>query len=146
MKICTKCLQKLPAEKFAKKNNKQFHAHCKTCQKEVNQKHYIKHTNKIKQKANQSYIERRDFINSLKTNRACVDCGIVYKPWQMDFDHLDSQNKIAGLAQMRSSRYSKEAILEEISKCELVCANCHRDRTYKRNLDGSLTTATSGPV
>jgi len=26
--------------------------------------------------------------------------------------------------------YSKERVLEEIEKCELLCANCHRKVTY----------------
>jgi hypothetical protein len=29
--------------------------------------------------------------------------------------------------------YSREAILKEVAKCELVCSNCHRNRTYERN-------------
>ena len=35
--------------------------------------------------------------------------------------------------------YSKKKVLNEIKKCELVCANCHRARTFKRFNKASLT-------
>jgi hypothetical protein len=49
----------------------------------------------------------------------------------MDFDHLDSTDKIGSISQLVNSLYIKKA-LEEIKKCELVCANCHRMRTWNR--------------
>jgi len=48
----------------------------------------------------------------------------------MDFDHL--RDKRMTIALMASSGYRLEVLKEEVGKCELVCANCHRDRTYKR--------------
>jgi hypothetical protein len=51
----------------------------------------------------------------------------------MDFDHLDSKTKKWNLSQW--TRFAnKELLLEEISKCEVVCSNCHRIRTYNRKL------------
>lgn len=58
----------------------------------------------------------------------CKDCGIQYKPWQMDFDHL--RNKLCNIGRLSLSNL--DTVREEIAKCEVVCANCHRDRTYKR--------------
>lgn len=60
----------------------------------------------------------------------CSDCGVQYNPWVMDFDHRDpSQKKFA-----ISSKYGclPETLEAEIAKCDLVCANCHRERTYRR--------------
>ena len=49
----------------------------------------------------------------------------------MDFDHRDRKTKLTNINRMINYRsYSKEKILEEIEKCDLVCANCHRIRTY----------------
>lgn len=65
---------------------------------------------------------------SLK-NHPCVDCHIIYHPVAMDFDHLPNYIKIAphGLTKLGIKR-----LAEEITKCELVCANCHRVRTFNR--------------
>lgn len=61
-------------------------------------------------------------------NKPCMDCGDWFEPWQMDFDHRDPTTKVKTVGLIKSER----DILTEIAKCDLVCANCHRDRTYKR--------------
>ena len=50
----------------------------------------------------------------------------------MDFDHLLGVNKFNNLSSMISRGCGLEAILEEIKKCEVVCACCHRLRTKRR--------------
>lgn len=59
----------------------------------------------------------------------CLDCGQSFKPCQMDFDHVRGEK--AGFV---SQIGSVKAVLAEIQKCEVVCANCHRIRTQTRNL------------
>lgn len=59
-----------------------------------------------------------------------MDCKRSFPPECMDFDHL--KDKIAAISRMIADFYSKESILEEIKKCELICACCHRIRTKKR--------------
>jgi len=51
----------------------------------------------------------------------------------MDFDHRDKNLKTGNIGSFVSQAYfKKEKLLEEINKCDLVCSNCHRIRTYKR--------------
>lgn len=66
-------------------------------------------------------------------NKPCVDCKKSYPPWIMDFDHLDPTNKIANISKLSKWRGNKEKLLQEINKCELVCSNCHRQRTHDRH-------------
>jgi hypothetical protein len=71
-----------------------------------------------------------EFVILLK-KKPCMDCGVQYPHYVMDFDHRDRQTKIATINSLVNiHRYSKSKILEEIKKCDLVCANCHRERTY----------------
>lgn len=49
----------------------------------------------------------------------------------MQFDHVDD-NKIENVSNL-ARRGSREEVLAEIAKCELVCANCHADRTHYRS-------------
>lgn len=96
-------------------------------------KRYYERNKKLYRQKN---IKRREnlisFVVSLK-QKPCMDCGIQYPPYVMDFDHRDRKAKIAGINQMINVHsYSKKKILEEIDKCDLVCANCHRIRTYCR--------------
>lgn len=82
-------------------------------------------------------------INEIK-NVSCKDCGNRFHPHAMDFDHLESINKHeilrpvnklkAGSGMVRFAiRFGWDKFLEEIAKCEIVCSNCHRMRTYNRS-------------
>lgn len=71
----------------------------------------------------------RAFMNELKS-APCTDCGLSYPPYVMDWDHL--RDKSMNLGRVGSANWSRDRILEEVAKCELVCANCHRERTHRR--------------
>lgn len=76
------------------------------------------------------YQIRKDKIDILKSV-PCMDCGITYPPHVMDFDHVRGEKLFEiGLALSRNKAMPK--ILLEIEKCDVVCSNCHRIRTYNR--------------
>jgi hypothetical protein len=50
----------------------------------------------------------------------------------MEWDHLPGTEKLFALADVRRSSHGRKRILAEVAKCELVCANCHRERTFGR--------------
>lgn len=72
---------------------------------------------------------RRQQLDDWKAGKPCKDCCGVFPVECMDFDHLG--NKEFQIGQSHLS-YSWEKVLAEIAKCDLVCANCHRIRTKKR--------------
>lgn len=57
----------------------------------------------------------------------------------MEFDHSKESNKRGTVSRMVGNGLSLKTILDEVNKCDLVCANCHRMRTYSRN-QWSMTT------
>lgn len=63
-------------------------------------------------------------------DKQCVDCGYS-NSIALEFDHV-SGGKTRGVAETVLGGYSIKRIEEEISKCEIVCANCHRVRTATR--------------
>lgn len=78
------------------------------------------------------YDERKDFNRDIMRgakDKPCEDCGIKYPPYVMDFDHVRGEKvrKVSGL-----TNGSTAVILAEIAKCDVVCANCHRERTFQR--------------
>lgn len=75
--------------------------------------------------------KRADWIWSFK-RRPCDDCGVQHPPYVMQFDHRDGETKKFNLS--AAGRRSKAQILEEIAKCDVVCANCHAVRTFERML------------
>lgn len=86
----------------------------------------------------------RKFVDDLKRGKPCLDCGAVHEPFVMDFDHRDPSTKIGTISRMMESS-TKEAILAEVEKCDLVCSNCHRYRTFGRRSPCTKSTKTSEP-
>ncbi len=72
------------------------------------------------------------FIRGVKTNRPCMDCGKVYPYYVMDFDHVRGEKQFS----LAHGKKTMSAVRKEIEKCELVCANCHRERTFSRLRNG----------
>lgn len=75
---------------------------------------------------------RRARISELK-KRPCADCGGTFDPVCMDFDHRPGEPKIAGVSAMASFK----KMLAEAEKCDVVCANCHRIRTFRKRDHGA---------
>jgi hypothetical protein len=89
-----------------------------------------------------SYVRKNknrvsEFIEQYKKERSCVDCGFSGKefPYVLDFDHVDRKAiKKFNIGSWSHTVLSIEAIKNEIMKCELVCANCHRKRTFSKKI------------
>jgi hypothetical protein len=64
----------------------------------------------------------------LKEGVPCTDCGEVFPVYVMHWDHLPGFEKAGDISTMVANR-TRAAVLEELKKCELVCANCHVLRT-----------------
>jgi hypothetical protein len=69
------------------------------------------------------------FLRDLR-RRSCQDCGKFFPPWVMDFDHRDPTKKSFAIMSGKALLKSRVALLAEIAKCDIVCANCHAIRTY----------------
>jgi hypothetical protein len=67
----------------------------------------------------------------IKVHSVCADCQGWYPGPAMDFDHVRGEKKL-GVATLVKNRSSLVTLLLEIDKCDLVCVNCHRIRTYGR--------------
>lgn len=105
-------------------------SYCKKCHNEYQKAYYKKNPLSI----NSSYLRRkkliRDTIINFK-NIPCYDCGNSYPYYVMDFDHVRGKKKFNLSVAVRHFR-SVKTVIKEIKKCEVVCANCHRERTFSR--------------
>lgn len=78
--------------------------------------------------------DRYDWFLKLKSE-PCSDCWQKFDPVCMDFDHVRGDKKY-GIASIWRDR-DIEKVKDELSKCDLVCSNCHRIRTYSRKVGKS---------
>lgn len=100
-------------------------------QRAAQRRYYLNNKALKNELQNKKRNKMRVYVQELKGSTPCADCGIVYPHYVMDFDHLPGQIKVRGIAKL-SGFSSMAELLEEIDKCEIVCANCHRHRTFTR--------------
>lgn len=64
----------------------------------------------------------REILLEIKRQRGCSRCGID-DPRVLDFHHVDQKDLAVSVLVYRRSL---AAVLEEVERCEVLCANCHR--------------------
>lgn len=98
-------------------------------QRAYSKQHYKKYKQKYLQSNYRRREELRNYIRCIKADTPCTDCSEQYPHYVMDFDHLrDKEGLIAHFVNYNN----KKALDAELKKCEVVCANCHRERSYGR--------------
>ena len=73
---------------------------------------------------------RQIILDHFKSH-SCIDCGET-DPIVLEFDHRDSSDKKFTIANVVSHNLSVKILNEEIAKCDVRCANCHRRRTAEQ--------------
>lgn len=136
MKLCYTCRTDKPEESFNRNRSRRdgLNSICKECSGERSRRYYKENRDKHKKvtaRARDAVKEvNRVNILELLSHSECADCGetdVVV----LEFDHVEGKKR-ENISRMVSNGTSWKAIQEEICKCEVVCANCHRRRTHKR--------------
>lgn len=134
--VCTKCKEVKFTSEFDRRGENYQHW-CKACREANRQLKYMTPEHKEQNaKTKRKRYERcsannKEYIGNYLKTHPCVDCG--EPDWVvLEFDHVrgKKEHTIANLA--KQGYDSLNRIIEEIKKCDVVCANCHRRRTYKR--------------
>lgn len=60
-----------------------------------------------------------------------MDCGMRFHPWVMEFDHRGDVEKRFNISKGHKTGW--KALKAEMDKCDVVCANCHRLRSFSRS-------------
>lgn len=129
MKFCNKCGQFKDESQFSIKNSKtgKRQSICQICHRKYSKKHYNKNKQQYIQKSvkrNKILIQQnKQLINQIKIESGCKICGENCLAC-LDFHHLNEKDKLLNIAW--SLKYSQKTLLKEISKCIVLCSNCHR--------------------
>lgn len=131
--MCSKCQLSKEEIEYHKKANGKLYSQCKSCHAEYRKSHY--HNNK------QYYIDKavkwkeayQEWFYEIKSKLKCELCGEDHLAC-LDFHHDDPNNKEMGVSYLLQRCASKEKILNEIEKCKVACANCHRKLHWKRSM------------
>lgn len=102
-------------------------------QKAAQREAYERDRQAVYRRARRHLAEKRELLNKLK-DAPCADCKVKYPPYVMEWDHI-SDDKVKSVSRMLREG-SVYRLVREIEKCDLVCANCHRERTWNRLMEG----------
>lgn len=82
-------------------------------------------------------VRREESRALIRANKdiPCMDCGEEFPSYVMQFDHREPALKLFTIGSSAGA-YTREEILAEIAKCDVVCANCHAIRTFGQKREG----------
>lgn len=130
VKRCGRCGEVKPFDAFHRRGSK-HQAWCKPCRKEYDAKYFQDNKHRRTTTPAERNAAFRAWYRALKSD-PCADCGQQFPPEAMQWDHRPSEMKVAEVGWL-ASRHCRRKVLEEIAKCDLVCANCHAVRTRTRH-------------
>jgi hypothetical protein len=135
MKLCPRCGLVKPLGEFSPNRARRdgVQSMCKPCRRIYDHERYARiHGREIDNQPLRSEPGRKAWLRSLKDGTPCTDCGRVYPPQVMQWDHKPGFEKVGDISADFWDR-TREEVLAEIAKCDLVCTNCHAIRTFKRS-------------
>lgn len=133
MRTCSRCGETKSLDLFVRdaSRNQGRKYYCKACDTARKREAYAADPKPFRARDAERYATRRAWLWEQKS-KPCTDCGLRWPPYVMQFDHLPQFAKLFGLDMQAVANRSMAAILAEVAKCELVCANCHAIRTHDR--------------
>ena len=124
-KQCTKCGKILPITQFNWRNKAKGtrRSECKYCHSE-----YMK----------QKYQEKKNIVQEIKSSCSCAKCGQT-RGYVLDFHHINPNEKSDSIARLTSNNSKLDKVYDEMKKCIVLCANCHREFHYLQQRNEELT-------
>jgi formate-dependent nitrite reductase cytochrome c552 subunit len=123
VKTCSKCKQNPRLS---------YNRYCRDCHNQRQKEYYKKNP----RSTNESHQRRKALIRDMvieAKRKPCADCHKEYPYYVMDFDHVRGEKKF-NLSVAAVKMRSLETVRKEIEKCDILCANCHRERTFNRTM------------
>lgn len=124
IKTCSCCKKEKLLSEFRKDKTKPsgYQSRCKICAREQSNAHYAKYKDSILKRNNSRAREMKQRLNEYKAEQKCTICN-EEEVVCLDFHHIDPSTKELQLSRVTTESW--ETIMNEVSKCVVVCKNCH---------------------
>ena len=132
LRKCTSCEEIKPLDLFIK-NKECYLGRARTCSKcsyKKSKKWYSDNKERRREAANKRNQDRRDWCIQYLGGK-CMDCDGVFHRSVYDFHHRNKENKVDAISNLLCS---PDKLEDELKKCDLLCANCHRIRHFKEGI------------
>ncbi len=142
-KKCSKCRRSKLINQYSKNKSQEdgYQRSCKKCLAKEQSKSYRKHKKKYIKRERAYKKNKKLKIEIYKEERGCKKCGLK-EHYCLTFHHLDPEQKKFNISNTYGA-VSAETLMEEISKCIVLCFNCHHkfhylERTQKITIEQYL--------
>ncbi len=130
-KRCSKCGLTKPLDDFYRNATRRDgrHSQCIPCKRETDAQDYKVHSRyrSVKDRSLKQRGKLQTLVREYLAEHSCVDCGNT-DVRVLEFDHVRGVKRHHVSVMVRQG-WSIKSVMEEIAKCEVRCANCHRIRT-----------------
>lgn len=132
-KQCCTCHRYLPLTSFNKRAAAPdgLQARCRDCSSDWYQVNKASHMANVRRRNDRTRRELHQLLATYLSEHPCVDCG-ERDIRCLEFDHRDGAAKASDVSRMVAVVRPWRAIVDEIEKCDVRCANCHRRITVQR--------------
>lgn len=129
MKTCCTCRKEKEIEEFGnnQRNKDGKQRQCKDCQAIKDNLSYLKSKAKYKLRSKHLNQSNSKKFEELKKTLKCSKCGDD-RHYVLDFHHTNPENKLNTVSNLVYISWKR--VEEEINKCVVLCANCHREEHY----------------
>jgi len=130
-KICGDCKRELPTSQFGKNRAKAsgLQYRCRSCQAAYKKEWYKTHKQQVLDRNSRNKNRIRNYVRNLKIQGTCNRCS-ESDPSCLVFHHTEPDQKEINISRLARDGCSLSRLKEELEKCELLCANCHRKHHF----------------
>jgi hypothetical protein len=98
-------------------------------------KNYDKNHKEARRQRQCDYRKRtKSWLVEYRVSKGCKNCGEKH-PACLDFHHINRNKHAANFSGLVNLGYGKARLIKEISKCDVLCSNCHRKLHWEENKD-----------
>ena len=127
---CAICGEIKPADAFHRMGTGR-QRYCKPCRRAWDADYWVRRRDFRISQQRERRQKLREWISGIKSSEPCTDCGGYFHFAAMTYDHLPGHEKRGDISDLVAGGY-RSVLVTEMAKCDLVCANCHAIRTYRR--------------
>ena len=126
-KLCNVCHESKHLSEFTKhsESRTKLAYSCKQCWHKIQAKYYSKISPESRRKPyynSKAGEDKKEIADDAKSG-GCVECGYSKCLEALQFHHTDPAKKNFVISDYR--KFSVEKLMAELSKCMVLCANCH---------------------
>lgn len=134
-KKCSKCGKRKPITEFNRhaQTRDRLRPECKKCFGEASRAYREARSDIRREQRMARQEDNRRLILTAKGDR-CQRCSGRFPPYVLEFHHRDPREKSFNIT---PSRHMAARVLQEIAKCDVLCANCHRTVEWEEGRRGA---------